>query len=127
MDAAGGHIGRDQDAVRPVLKAAQSLIPLTLSAVAVDTGGIHSGARKAVGQAIRPVLRPGEYEERSALPAQQRGEEAEFVVALDFVEMKVDLLGRLCHRSDRHANWILYVGLDQMSHRLFDGCREQHC
>ena len=63
VDAAGGDVGGDEDAVGAILEAGECGVALALGAVAVDGGAVDVVSAEEIGEAISPVLGAGEADD----------------------------------------------------------------
>src|SRR3954451_5681680 len=125
VNAAGGDISGDQDAVVAFLEALQRLVALALAAVAVDRGGLEAALGEPLGQAIGAVLGAGEDEERTLLIAEHLLEQRLLAGLLDLVYVQVDLLVGLAGGADFDADRVLDVVADQVRDRGLHGRREE--
>ncbi len=125
VDAAGGDVGGDQDAVFALLETGERAVALALRAVTVNAGCLHTDPGETLGELLDPVTGAGKHEERSGLAAEHMVEEIHFPVMLDFVEMEVDVFGGLGGRSEGDANRIREVLRDELGGAGLDGGREE--
>jgi len=85
VDAAGGDVGGDENAIGAGLKTAKSLVALVLAAIAMNGGRLDSLTGQPARQPVRAVLGPGEYEKRAIVLLKKAVEKREFLVVLFFV------------------------------------------
>ncbi len=117
VDAAGGDVGRHEDAVLPALEAGERLGPLRLGAVAVDPLARHVVLLQEVGEAVGAVLRPREGDDAPDLAPR---EELEEELRLQLLRHRVDRLrdadgrGRLALQVDRRR------GVEDVARELGD-------
>jgi hypothetical protein len=91
IDAAGGDVGGNEDAVVSLSEAAQGSVALGLGAIAMDLDGVVTGAFEAAGDAVGSMLGADEDEEAAFLGAEQMLEELLLLVGGDFEGLKLDV------------------------------------
>ena len=69
---------------------------------------------RLLGQSVGAVLGAGEDQERALLVAAASSAAAELALLLDFVDVQVDLFGRLGGGADFDADGVAHVALDQV-------------
>jgi len=109
IDAAGGDVGGDEDAMASVREAGQSGVALGLGAVAVNLRGGMAGADESTGDAIGAVLGAHEDKETAVVRSEQMLEELLFLVGGDFKGLQLDVRRGLEDRADFDADRILEV------------------
>ena len=114
VDAAGGDVGCDQDAVLAGREALEGGGALGLRAIAVDGIGIVAEALELFGDAIGAVLGPREDEKGALLFGEHLVEQAELLVLHDGVDAELDLVGGLGGGADLDANGVFDVVLDDL-------------
>ena len=125
VDAAGGDVGGDEDAVVTLLEACQSAVSLTLGAIAVDAGGFDTDASETLGELFDAMAGPGEDKEGTGFAAEHVMEEVHFPVVLDLVEMEVDVFGGLRGGSEGDADGVGEMLGDELGGAGLDGGGEE--
>jgi len=109
IDAAGGDVGGDEDAVVSLSEAAQGGVALGLGAVAVDLDGVVSGALEAAGDAVGSMLGANEDEEAAVVRAEEVLEELLLFVDRDLKGLELDVGRGLEDRADFDADRVAEV------------------
>src|SRR5580658_652336 len=126
VNAASGNIGSNKNAIVAFLETEQSLIALILCAVAVNAGGLHAGARQALGKAVGAVLGAGEHQERTFFFGQHGAKQAELFLLVDFVDVQIDFFSGLGNGADRNALGVAQVFVNERRDGFLDrGGKEQ--
>ncbi len=114
VDAAGGDVGGDEDAVLAGREAFEGGGPLRLRAIAVDGVGVVTEALELFGDAVGAVLGAREDEKGALLFRQHLVEQAEFLILHDGIDAELDLIGGLGGGADLDADGLLDVVLDDL-------------
>ena len=104
VDAAGGNVGGDEDAVLAGGKALESGGALRLGAVAVDDGGVVAEAFELLGDAVGAVFGAGEDEIGALFFAKHLVELGELLVLHHRVGNELDPVGGLGGGTDLDAD-----------------------
>ena len=121
VEASGRDVGGYQNAIRASLKAAKSLVALTLAAVPMNGSGLDATVGQPSSQPLRSVLRPGEHEKRAFVLFQKTMEEREFLVLLHFVQPEIDLAGGLRRGTYFDSDTAGDVSVHHVPDGAFDG------
>ena len=95
VNAAGGQVGRDQNAVASLLESGQGGGALRLRAVAVNHGGGKAFTIQVLGQALGAALGAGEDQAASGFLGEQAVEYFLLAVGGDFESLHADVFRRL--------------------------------
>src|ERR1700733_1293663 len=109
VDSPGGHIGRYQDAMSALGKAAECGVALRLAAIAVNAGSLPTGVGQFLGYALRAMLGANKDQKASSFRTEQVFQQGQLAIRADFKSLQLDVFRRLEHGTDLDPNRALEV------------------
>ena len=126
IETASGDIGGHQDRDRSLLEAAQGARAGTLALVAMDGHRRNAIALQALGQAIGPVLGPGEHQHLTPLlRSNQMRKQPRFRRPIDQMNGLLDQFGRGVARRHRDLARRVEEPMRERADFLGKSCREE--